>query len=98
MGACAGRAAGARKGHGGSSLACAALQASLARVLPSYIQAVSGERERPVVMTVLEALTGVLRTCGTLTLQSPGRLIDLCNVLKAVLQHKVSRTSSYGWA
>ncbi|XP_049624372.1 importin-4 isoform X2 [Suncus etruscus] len=68
----------------------AALQASLARVLPSYIQAVSGERERPVVMTVLEALTGVLRTCGTLALQPPGRLIDLCNVLKAVLQHKTA--------
>lgn len=68
-----------------------ALQCSLSRLLPSYIQAVKVERERPVVMAVLEALTGVLRTCGALTLQPPGRLSDLCNVLKAVLQKKVIR-------
>ena len=42
------------------------------------------------VMAVLEALTGPLRTCGNLTLQPPGRLGDLCGVLKAVLQKKVS--------
>lgn len=55
------------------------------------MQAVKVERERPVVMAVLEALTGVLRTCGNLTLQPPGRLSELCNILKAVLQKKVSR-------
>lgn len=70
-----------------------ALQSSLARAIPSYMQAVKVERERPVVMAVLEALTGVLRTCGALTLQPPGRLSELCNVLKAVLQKKVSRAS-----
>lgn len=68
-----------------------ALQSSLARVIPSYMQAVKVERERPVVMAVLEALTGVLRTCGNLALQPPGRLSELCNMLKAVLQKKVSR-------
>uniref|UniRef100_A0A452SH12 Importin 4 n=1 Tax=Ursus americanus TaxID=9643 RepID=A0A452SH12_URSAM len=67
----------------------AALQAALARVVPSYMQAVSGERERQVVMAVLEALTGVLRACGPLALQPPGRLAELCGVLKAVLQRKV---------
>lgn len=67
-----------------------ALQAALARVVPSYMQAVSGERERQVVMAVLEALTGVLRDCGPLALQPPGRLAELCGVLKAVLQRKVS--------
>lgn len=67
-----------------------ALQSSLARVIPSYMQAVKVERERPVVMAVLEALTGVLRTCGNLALQPSGRLSDLCNMLKAVLQKKVS--------
>lgn len=55
------------------------------------MQAVKVERERPVVMAVLEALTGVLRTCGNLALQPPGRLSELCNMLKAVLQKKVSR-------
>ncbi|XP_008570553.1 PREDICTED: importin-4 [Galeopterus variegatus] len=68
----------------------AALQAALARVVPSYMQAVNGERERQVVMAVLEALTGVLRSCGTFTLQPPGRLAELCSMLKAVLQRKTS--------
>lgn len=67
-----------------------ALQAALARVLPSYIQAVSEERERQVVMAVLEALTSVLRGCGPLALQPPGRLAELCGMLRAVLQRKVS--------
>jgi hypothetical protein len=73
-----------------------ALQAALARVVPSYMQAVKGERERQVVMAVLEALTGVLRSCRALTLQPPGRLAELCSVLKAVLQRKVSRAGFLG--
>nr|XP_048300005.1 importin-4 [Myodes glareolus] len=73
-----------------SEAASAALQLALARVMPSYMQAVKGERERPVVMAVLEALTGVLRTCGTLAVQPPGRLNDLCIVLKTVLQKKTA--------
>ncbi|KAM5235871.1 importin-4 isoform 2-T2 [Ctenodactylus gundi] len=68
----------------------AALQAALARVVPSYMQAVSRERERLVVVAVLEALTGVLHSCGTLTLQPPGRLAELCSMLKAVLQKKTA--------
>ncbi|KAM6200920.1 importin-4 [Rhynchocyon petersi] len=68
----------------------AALQATLARVVPSYVQAISGERERQVVMAVLEALTGVLRGCGIVALQPPGRLAELCGVLKAVLQRKIA--------
>ncbi|XP_054572446.1 importin-4 isoform X2 [Eptesicus fuscus] len=68
----------------------AVLQVILAQVIPSYMQAVYGERERQVVMAVLEALTGVLRSCGTLTLQPPGRLAELCNMLKAVLQRKTA--------
>ncbi|KAL6076022.1 hypothetical protein STEG23_007629 [Scotinomys teguina] len=68
----------------------AALRSALARVLPSYMQAVKGEKERPVVMAVLEALTGVLRTCGALALQPPGRLSELCTMLKAVLQKKTA--------
>ncbi|XP_045306460.1 importin-4 [Leopardus geoffroyi] len=68
----------------------AALQTALARVVPSYMQAVNVERERQVVMAVLEALTGVLRSCGPLALQPPGRLGELCNMLKAVLQRKIA--------
>uniref|UniRef100_A0A8D1UIS7 Importin 4 n=1 Tax=Sus scrofa TaxID=9823 RepID=A0A8D1UIS7_PIG len=68
----------------------AALQAALARVVPSYMQAVNGEQERQVVMAVLEALTAVLRGCGNLALQPPGRLAELCHMLKAVLQRKTA--------
>ncbi|XP_075388120.1 importin-4 isoform X1 [Tenrec ecaudatus] len=68
----------------------AALQAALARVVPSYMQAVSRERERQVVMAVLEALTGVLHRCGSTALQPPGRLAELCSTLKAVLQRKTA--------
>ncbi|XP_042781802.1 importin-4-like [Panthera leo] len=68
----------------------AALQTALARVVPSYMQAVNVEWERQVVMAVLEALTGVLRGCGPLALQPPGRLAELCNMLKAVLQRKIA--------
>uniref|UniRef100_A0A2K6A7A2 Importin 4 n=1 Tax=Mandrillus leucophaeus TaxID=9568 RepID=A0A2K6A7A2_MANLE len=73
-----------------SELNTAALQAALARVVPSYMHSVNRERERQVVMAVLEALTGVLRSCGTLTLKPPGRLAELCSMLKAVLQRKTA--------
>ncbi|XP_021506047.1 importin-4 [Meriones unguiculatus] len=72
----------------------AALQRSLARLLPSYIQAVKTERERPVVMAVLEALTKVLCTCGALALQPAGRLSELCAMLKTVLQKKTACQNS----
>lgn len=67
-------------------------------MIPSYMQAVKVERERPVVMAVLEALTGVLRACGNLALQPPGRLSELCTMLKTVLQKKVSRGEGRLWA
>uniref|UniRef100_A0A8C0Q4J0 Importin 4 n=2 Tax=Canis lupus familiaris TaxID=9615 RepID=A0A8C0Q4J0_CANLF len=54
------------------------------------LEAVSEERERQVVMAVLEALTSVLRGCGPLALQPPGRLAELCGMLRAVLQRKTA--------
>lgn len=74
-----------------------ALQAALARVVPAYLQAVHGERERQVVMAVLEALTAMLRSCGGLALQPPGRLAELCQALRAVLQRKVRRVRRWPW-
>ncbi|XP_033707150.1 importin-4 isoform X4 [Tursiops truncatus] len=68
----------------------AALQAALARVVPSYVRAVNGERERQVVMAVLAALTAVLRGSGSLALQPPGRLAEICHALKGVLQRKTA--------
>lgn len=66
-----------------------ALQTALGRVIPCFLQAVNVERERLVVMSVLEALNGVLRNCGAFVLQPPSRLAELCDVIKAVLQRKV---------
>ncbi|TKC38211.1 hypothetical protein EI555_015807 [Monodon monoceros] len=68
----------------------AALQAALARVVPSYVRAVNKERERQVVMAVLAALTAVLRGSGSLALQPPGRLAEICHALKGVLQRKTA--------
>ncbi|XP_032477532.1 importin-4 isoform X2 [Phocoena sinus] len=68
----------------------AALQAALARVVPSYVRAVNEERERQVVMAVLAALTVVLRGSGSLALQPPGRLAEICHALKGVLQRKTA--------
>ncbi|XP_074090906.1 importin-4 [Macrotis lagotis] len=67
-----------------------ALQTALGRVIPSFLQAVNVERERLVVMSVLEALNGVLRNCGPAVLQPPSRLAELCNIIKAVLQKKIA--------
>ncbi|XP_068954024.1 importin-4 isoform X2 [Petaurus breviceps papuanus] len=67
-----------------------ALQTALGRVIPSFLQAVNTECERLVVMSVLDALNGLLRNCGSFVLQPPSRLAELCNVIKAVLQKKVA--------
>ncbi|XP_043835956.1 importin-4 isoform X2 [Dromiciops gliroides] len=67
-----------------------ALQTALGQVVPSFLQAVNEDRERLVVMSVLEALTSLLRNCGPFVLQPPRRLAELCNVVKAVLQKKIA--------
>ncbi|KAM9066255.1 importin-4 [Sarcophilus harrisii] len=66
------------------------LQTALGRMIPAYLQAVNMERERLVVMAVLEALNNVLRNCGSSVLQPPSRLSEICTVIKAVLQKKIA--------
>uniref|UniRef100_A0A6I8P8H9 Importin 4 n=2 Tax=Ornithorhynchus anatinus TaxID=9258 RepID=A0A6I8P8H9_ORNAN len=68
----------------------AALQVALGRAVPALVQAVQGERERLVVMGVLEALGGLLKSCGALALRAPGRLEDLCAALGAVLHKRTA--------
>uniref|UniRef100_A0A673VZ48 Importin 4 n=1 Tax=Salmo trutta TaxID=8032 RepID=A0A673VZ48_SALTR len=59
-----------------------AMQKLLGVVLPSFLEAVRGERERQVVMGVLEAMNGVLKACQGEALQSPGRLQEISQAIR----------------
>uniref|UniRef100_A0A5F8GPZ1 Importin 4 n=1 Tax=Monodelphis domestica TaxID=13616 RepID=A0A5F8GPZ1_MONDO len=67
-----------------------ALMVALNRTIPAFLKAVNTDRERLVVMSVLEALNSVLRSCGLFVLHPPCRLPELCKVIKAVLQKKIA--------
>jgi hypothetical protein len=54
------------------------------------LEAVRGERERQVVMGVLEAMNGVLKACQGEALQSPGRLQEISQAIRDVLKKRVS--------
>uniref|UniRef100_A0A8C7NL65 Importin 4 n=1 Tax=Oncorhynchus mykiss TaxID=8022 RepID=A0A8C7NL65_ONCMY len=59
-----------------------ALQKLLGVVLPSFLEAVHSERERHVVMGVLEAMNAVLKACQGEALQSPGRLQEISQAIR----------------
>uniref|UniRef100_A0A8C7HBJ3 Importin 4 n=1 Tax=Oncorhynchus kisutch TaxID=8019 RepID=A0A8C7HBJ3_ONCKI len=59
-----------------------ALQKLLGVVLPSFLEAVHSERERQVVMGVLEAMNAVLKACQGEALQSPGRLQEISQAIR----------------
>uniref|UniRef100_A0A673VX32 Importin 4 n=1 Tax=Salmo trutta TaxID=8032 RepID=A0A673VX32_SALTR len=65
-----------------------AMQKLLGVVLPSFLEAVRGERERQVVMGVLEAMNGVLKACQGEALQSPGRLQEISQAIRDVLKKR----------
>uniref|UniRef100_A0A673XUK0 Importin 4 n=1 Tax=Salmo trutta TaxID=8032 RepID=A0A673XUK0_SALTR len=65
-----------------------ALQKLLGVVLPSFLEAVHSERERQVVMGVLEAMNAVLKACQGEALQSPGRLQDISQAIRDVLKKR----------
>lgn len=66
------------------------MQKLLGVVLPSFLEAVRGERERQVVMGVLEAMNAVLKACQGEALQSPGRLQEISQAIRDVLKKRVS--------
>uniref|UniRef100_A0A673VYF8 Importin 4 n=1 Tax=Salmo trutta TaxID=8032 RepID=A0A673VYF8_SALTR len=53
-----------------------------------FPSAVRGERERQVVMGVLEAMNGVLKACQGEALQSPGRLQEISQAIRDVLKKR----------
>lgn len=65
------------------------LQKLLAVVLPCFLEAVRSERERQVVMGVLEALNGVVKSCQGEALKTPGRLAEISHAIRDVLKKKV---------
>lgn len=64
------------------------LQQLLAVVLPSFLDAVRQERERQVVMAVLEAMNGVIKTCQGEALRTAGRLQDISHAIRDVLKKR----------
>ncbi|KAG7455466.1 hypothetical protein MATL_G00257020 [Megalops atlanticus] len=65
-----------------------ALQKLLSVVLPSFLETVRQERERLVVMAVLEAMNAVVKSCQGEALQTPGRLQEICHAIRDVLKKK----------
>ena len=63
--------------------------------LPSFLEAVHAERERQVVMGVLEAMNGVLKACQGEALRSPGRLQEISHAIRDVLKKRVRHTHTH---
>lgn len=61
----------------------------LAEAVPALARAARQERERSGAMAALEALGTVLRSCQQEALQDPGRLADICLLIRHVLERKV---------
>ncbi|XP_017325180.1 importin-4 [Ictalurus punctatus] len=65
-----------------------ALHKLLDVVMPCFLEAVRQERERQVVMGVLEAMNGVIKSCKGEALQTPNRLVEVSHALRDVLKKK----------
>lgn len=57
--------------------------------MPCFLEAVRQERERTVVMAVLESMNGLIKSCQGEALQVPGRLAQISNAIRDVLKKKV---------
>ncbi|XP_072536395.1 importin-4 isoform X2 [Salminus brasiliensis] len=57
-------------------------------VLPCFLKAVKHDRERHVVMAVLEAMNAVIKSCQGEALQTPGRLAEISHAIRDVLKKK----------
>ncbi|XP_071384445.1 importin-4 isoform X1 [Centroberyx affinis] len=65
-----------------------ALQKLLDVVLPCFLETVRTERERQVVMGVLEAMNSVLKSCQGEAFKSPARLEEISHTIRDVLKKK----------
>ncbi|XP_071764951.1 importin-4 isoform X1 [Centroberyx gerrardi] len=65
-----------------------ALQKLLDVVLPCFLETVRTERERQVVMGVLEAMNSILKSCQGEAFKSPARLEEISHTIRDVLKKK----------
>ncbi|XP_057178521.1 importin-4 isoform X2 [Triplophysa rosa] len=65
-----------------------ALHKLLEVVVPCFLKAVRQERERQVVMAVLESMNALIKSCQGEALQVPGRLAEISNAIRDVLKKK----------
>ncbi|XP_016300124.1 importin-4-like, partial [Sinocyclocheilus anshuiensis] len=65
-----------------------ALHKLLQVVLPCFLEAVRQDRERQVVMAILESMNAVIKSCQEEALQAPGILAEISNTIKDVLKKK----------
>uniref|UniRef100_H9G8C1 Importin 4 n=1 Tax=Anolis carolinensis TaxID=28377 RepID=H9G8C1_ANOCA len=68
----------------------AAFQKLLSMVMPVYIKGIRGDKERQVVMAILESLAKVVKACQQEGLRDPSRLGELCRVVREVLEKKTT--------
>ncbi|XP_056594990.1 importin-4 [Triplophysa dalaica] len=67
-----------------------ALHKLLEVVVPCFLEAVRQERERTVVMAVLESMNALIKSCQGEALQVPGRLAQISNAIRDVLKKKTA--------
>ncbi|KAK2855493.1 hypothetical protein Q7C36_007362 [Tachysurus vachellii] len=65
-----------------------ALHKLLDVVMPCFLEAVKKDRERQVVMGVLEAMNSVIKSCKGEALQTPQRLAEVSHAIRDVLKKK----------
>ncbi|GCB76437.1 hypothetical protein scyTo_0020474, partial [Scyliorhinus torazame] len=65
-------------------------QKLLSMVFPNYLKTIQDEKDRLVVMTILESMNNVLKNCKGDALKEPGRLDEICKAIRSVLQKKTT--------
>ncbi|XP_069490065.1 importin-4 [Ambystoma mexicanum] len=68
----------------------AALEKMLSMVFPAYFKAIREDKERLVVMSVLESMNDMLKEGKCDIVREAGRLSEICNVIREVLQKKTA--------
>ncbi|KAM4710354.1 importin-4 [Discoglossus pictus] len=68
----------------------AALLLLLSHLIPACLRGVMQDKERSVVMGILEILNKVMKDVKSLCVQEPAKLEEICSAIRAVLQNKTS--------
>lgn len=63
-------------------------------VLPCFLETVRTEQERQVVMSVLESMNNIIKSCKEEVFRNPSRLKDISDVIRDVLKKKVRKEAN----